>query len=103
MGITESKLNHKIFTGKILIEVYDFICEDTIKNGGEVVYYINSNFYFDLQDLISNDIQSVLIDILLPKTKKILLKSFKYPRKTEIVVGFLHFERHAQFNQLGRK
>ena len=44
IGITESKLDHAIFSGKIMIELYDFICKGTIKNVGEVVCYININF-----------------------------------------------------------
>ena len=73
IGITESKLDETVLDGEINIEGYKLIRSDRNRHGGGVACYVNNNVSFNIRSDFSTDIENIFIDILLPKTKPLLL------------------------------
>ena len=86
IGITESKLDQTILDSEICIDGYSIFRSDRTRNGGGVVMYVNKNIGAKERVNFSKEIENVFVDILLPKTKPILVGILYNPFQTD----FLH-------------
>ena len=67
IGITESKLDHTVLNSEVDIDVYTLFRCDGTRNGGGVLMYVNNRVG------VKERIENVFVDILLPRTKPILV------------------------------
>ena len=78
--LCETWLDSSIGDSEIDIPGYHVIRNDRNRNGGGVLIYIRSDIVFNLRtDLINESLEAVWVDILLPKTKPILVGSIYRP------------------------
>ena len=73
IGITESKLDGSVLDGEINIDGYELVRSDRNRHGGGVACYIRSDISFNVRGDFSSEIENIFFDILLPKTKPILI------------------------------
>ena len=73
IGITESKLDGTIPDSEVEIDGYTIFRCDRNRNGGGVALYIDKKVGSTIRGTFSSDTENVFIDILLPKTKPILV------------------------------
>ena len=74
IGITESKLGGTVLDGEINIDGYEVIRSDRNRHGGGLACYVRNDISFNIRSDFSDEIDSILFDMLLPiKTKPILL------------------------------
>ena len=73
IGLTETKLDETIQNGEIEIEGYTLERSDRDRRGGGVACYIRYDISFNVRENFSNEIENIFIDVLLPKTKPILI------------------------------
>ena len=73
IGITESKLDGSVLDGEINIDRYELVRSDRNTHGGGVACYIRSDISFNVRGDFSSEIENIFLDILLPKTKPILI------------------------------
>ena len=71
IGLSETKLDKKIFDSEISIPNYSLITKDRNRKGGGVACYIRRDICFNSQDYLSDEIENISFDLLLPKTKPI--------------------------------
>ena len=71
IGISESKLDKSVTNSEILIDNYDLLRCDRNRNGNGVACYIRNELNYTKKNLFPNDIENVLFEIYLPKTKPI--------------------------------
>ena len=65
------KLDKTIYDSEISIPNYSLIRKDWNRKGGGVACYIRSNICFNSQNYLSDEIENISFDLLLPKTKPI--------------------------------
>ena len=70
---SETKLDKSISDREIAIENYSCVRKDRNRNGGGVACFIHKSIAFEVRSDFSDEFENVFIDILLPKTKPILL------------------------------
>ena len=73
IGITESKLDGSVLDGEINIDGYELVRSDRNRHGGGVARYIRNDISFSVRGDFSSEIENIFFDILLPKTKPILI------------------------------
>ena len=73
IGITESKLDGSVLDEEINIDGYKLVRSDWNRHGGGVACYIHSDISFNVRGDFSSEIENIFLDILLPKTKPILI------------------------------
>ena len=82
ISITESWLDESITNAEIHIDNYNIVRSDRSRNGGGVCMYIRKDLAFSPRtDLQSDNTETIWIDILLPKTKPILIGTVYRPPK----------------------
>ena len=79
IGITESKLHHTVPNSEVNFPGYDILRCDRNRNGGGVACYIRKDFCFKARTLHSKEIENLVFDILLPKSKPITIGVFYRP------------------------
>ena len=72
IGITESKLDHTVSD-------HDILWCDRNRNGGGVACYIKKDLCFNTRPLNCKEIENIIFDILLPKSKPITIGVFYRP------------------------
>ena len=85
IGITESKIDKTILDSEVDIDGYSIIRCDRTRNGGGVLMYINNNVSYKERANFSKEIENVFVDILLPKTKPILVGVLYNPFKPDFL------------------
>ena len=85
IGITESKLDNSVLNSEVDIEGYTIFRSDRTRNGGGVIKYVNTNVGVKERVNFSNEIENVFVDILLPKTKPILVGILYNPFKSSFL------------------
>ena len=70
---SETKLDKSISDGEIAIDNYSCVRKDRNRNGGGVACFIHKSIAFEVRSDFSEEFENIFIDILLPKTKPILL------------------------------
>ena len=73
IGITESKLHETVLDGEIYIDGYELIRSDWNRHEGGVACYIRSDVSVNVRCNFSSEVENIFSDILLPKTKPILI------------------------------
>ena len=73
IGITESKLDESVTDGEINIDGYEVIRSDRNRHGGGVACYIRNDISFNPRGNFSSEVENIFLDMLLPKTKPILI------------------------------
>ena len=71
IGLSETKLDKTIFDSEIYIPNYSLIRKDRNRKGGGVACYIRGDICFNSQNYLSEEIENISFDLLLPKTKPI--------------------------------
>ena len=91
IAITETWLNSSINDEEVCIDGYCILRRDrAFGQGGGVCLYIRSDIAFNLrEDLILENIESLWIDVLLPRTRPITLGAFYRPPKDHIFIESL--------------
>ena len=85
IGICESELDSSILNSELDIDEYDLIRLDCSKRGGGVACYLGFLSYNHKTSFCRN-IESILIDIFLPKSKPILLGVlYRTPDKSDFI------------------
>ena len=73
IGISESKLDSSILYSELDIDEYDLIRLDCSRRGGGAVCYVRKALSFNHKTIFYRNIESILTDIFLPKSKPILV------------------------------
>ena len=71
IGITESKLDNCILDSEIQIDNYQIICCERNRKGGGDACYVRNDLSYIEKGFFPEEIESILFEILLPKTKPI--------------------------------
>ena len=91
IAISETWLDSSISDSEISINGYTVIRSDRNREGGGVCLYIKDNLAFNYRSDLSNDnVESLWVDILLPKTKPIVVGVCYRPPKDKSFLD--HFE-----------
>ena len=78
--LTETWLDSSISSGEIDIDGYTIVGRDRNRNGGGVCAYINNNVsYTERPDLDNPNLEAVWLEILLPKTRHIVVGGIYRP------------------------
>ena len=73
IGVTESKLDATVLDGEVNIDGYEVIRSDRNRHGGGVACYVRNDISFNVRRDFSDEIENIVFDMLLPKTKPILV------------------------------
>jgi hypothetical protein len=68
IGITESKLDDSISDSEITIVGYDLLRKDRNRHGGGVACYVRQDICYNDRKPLSNDLEYILLDILVPES-----------------------------------
>ena len=79
IGISESKLDDTILDSEITIEGYQILRCDMNRHGGGIACYIREDIGYNTKECISKNIEYIIFDILLPKTKPFSIGIFYRP------------------------
>ena len=80
LHLCETRLDQTVTDSEIAIQGYHVVRNDRNRNGGGVPIYIRSDIAFNTRlDLMSDSIEAIWVDMLLPKTKPILVGSIYRP------------------------
>ena len=80
ISICEIWLDHTVNDSEIAFPDYHVVRKDRNRNGGRVCIYIRSDLAFNLrQDINNPTLEAVWVEILLPKTKPILVSLIYRP------------------------
>ena len=71
LGITETKLDNTVSNEELKIDGYNLLRSDRNKNGSGAACYIKNNIAHNRQSSVSESIENIVLDILLPKSKPI--------------------------------
>ena len=74
IDITELKIDNSTNDYEIFIEGCSVICSDPNRKGRGVVCYVNNSIRCNNKCCISNVMENIFIQLLMPKTKPITLK-----------------------------
>ena len=72
-GITESKLDHTVPNSEVNFPGCNILRCDRNRNGGGVACYIRKDLCFNTRTLHCKEIENLVFDILLPKSKPITI------------------------------
>ena len=80
--LSETKLDKTILDSEISIPNCSLIRRDRNRKGEGVACYIRSNIFFNSQNYLSDKVENISFDLLLPKTKSISI-AIAYKSPTE--------------------
>ena len=76
IGITESKVDHTVPDSKVNFPGCDILRCDRNRNRGCVACYIRNDLCFSTRTLHCKEIENLVFDILLPKSRPITIRTF---------------------------
>ena len=90
MCITETLLDESVTNFEVQIDGYSLLMKDRARSGGGVCVYIRSDLpYTRREDFQQQDLEAIWFDILLPKTKPILVGNvYRPPKQTDFISKF---------------
>ena len=90
IGISESWLDSSVTDNEIKLDDYSITRNDRNRNGGGVCTYVRNNFAFlPRTDLQSDHIEATWLEIILPKTKPIIIGTvYRPPDQTNFLYHF---------------
>ena len=71
IGITETKLDISIGESEIAIDGYCAIRHDRNRKDGGVICYVTKRIFYNTKNCISNEIENIFVELLIPKTRPI--------------------------------
>ena len=71
IGITETKLDNTVYDSEVTVDGYNIAQNGRDRNGRIVACYIRKNIFFNRKACISDNIENIFTDLLLPKRKPI--------------------------------
>ena len=84
IGLTETKIDNSVNDEEIKITGYNLERSDRDRRGGGVACYIRSDLSYNVRNTFSEEIENIFVDIMLPKTKPILMGVvYRPPDKSE--------------------
>ena len=89
IGISETKLDGRIFHAEIYIEGYSIVRCYRGRKGGGVACNIKHDICFNTKNILSKNIEVIFVDLLLPKTKPIPVGIVYGPPKMQIFYNYL--------------
>ena len=109
IGVSETWLDDSVNDSEVSIDNYNIYRKDRSRNGGGVCVYVRSDFAFNTRsDLQNEGIEAVWIDLILPKTKPILICiAYRPPKQSNFFAKFeqtlLNYENlpESEFYLLG--
>ena len=89
LGLTETKLHSSVFDEEIKIDGYSLERSDRNRKGGGVACFIKDDLSYNIREKFSDEIESIVLDIMLPKTKPILIGVvYRPPDKMDFLEHF---------------
>ena len=86
IGISVSKLDSSILNSELDIDEYNLIRLDRSRRGGGVACYIRKSLSYNHKTSFYRNIESIFIDIFLPKSKPILVGVlYRPPEKPDFI------------------
>ena len=86
IGITDTKLDNSIDDSEISIDGYCAIRRDRNRKGGGVIYYFTKKICYNTKNCISNEIENIFVELVIPKTKPITVGIiYKPPDQTRFL------------------
>ena len=96
--LSETKLDKTIFDSEISIPNYSLIRKYQNRKGVGVACYIRSSICFNSQNYLSDEIENISFDLLLPKAKLISIATIYKPQTDSRLLDYLS-EGLNDFNQ----
>ena len=90
VGLTETKLDATVLDVEVNIEGYELIRSDRNRHGGRVACCIKNDTAFRSRGGFFNEIENLFFDILLPKTKPILVAIIYRPPNQSNIRYYQH-------------
>ena len=90
LSITETWLDDSVSDGEIHIKNYSIVRRDRNRNGGGVCVYIRNDVAFNFRsDLQRDSDEMIFVELLLPKTKPIIIGSvYRPPKQNDFLSNF---------------
>ena len=86
IGITETKLDNLIGDSEISIDGYCAIQRDQNRKGRGAICYATNKICYNTKNCISNEIENIFVELLIPKTKPITVGIvYKPPDQTRFL------------------
>ena len=76
IGITESKIDKSVTDSEISIDGHNLLRCDRNRRGGCVVCYIKNNICYNNHSKLPTNVEGIIFDILIPKTKSFTVGKF---------------------------
>ena len=86
IGISESKLDKTVLDNEVKIDGYELKRSDRNRQGGGVACYIRKDLSFNSREDFAPDLENTFFDLLLPKSKPVLVGILYRPPNSN---GFL--------------
>ena len=81
IAVTETWLDNTICDNEVCIPGYSIQRKDRNREGGGVCIFIRNNINFNRSDIDKDDLEFLAIDIMMPKSKPIILRvGYRPPR-----------------------
>ena len=93
LGFTETKLDNTVSNEELKIDGYNLLQSDRSKSYCGVACYIKNNIVHNRQSSISENIENIVLDMLVPKSKPITVGIIYKPPNQ---VGFVDHFNNAQ-------
>ena len=91
ISISETKLDETVQDEEISVQGYNLIRKDRCRNGGGVACYIRNDIHFNIREELTDEMESIFFDILLPKSKPILIGViYRPPNQLNFLNNFSH-------------
>ena len=102
LSINQTRLGNTIHNNEIEIKGYDLIRKDRNPNGGGVAIYVSSiTPYTTCNDLLTNDVEAICLEIKKPKRKRLLISTRYRPSSANIKI-FYFFSMSYNVKQITR-
>ena len=89
LGITRTKFDNTVSNKEVTIDDYNLLQSDRNKNGAGVACYIKEHIAHNRQSSISENIENIVLDILLPKSKAIMVRIvYRPPNQVDFIDHF---------------
>ena len=85
IGLSETKLDNVVLSSELEIEGYDLLRSDQSRKGGGAACFVKNSISYDRKPNFCINIESIFIEIFLPKPKLVLIGILYRPDKYDFV------------------
>ena len=86
IGITKTKIDNSIGNSESSVDGYCATRRDRNRKGGGVICYVTNKICYNTKNCISNEIENIFVELLIPKTKPITVGIvYKPPDQTRFL------------------